>query len=183
MSLAPALYHFEIALSHVDRGLDLPELALRVARHPSETMQRVWLRVLAYCLLWEERMAFGKGLSEPDEPDLECRDYTGLVTRWVRVGKADPAKIQRAIDQNPHATVSVVFESAERLESFVSDSREQKATRVARAELVAVDAGLLKALAGFDARRVRLSLTFVGDHIYADCEGRSFDAPLCRASV
>ena len=87
MSLAPTLYDFQIALSHVDRALDQPQLGLKVARHPSETMQRVWLRVLAFCWLWEERMAFGKGLGEPEAPDLECRDYTGLVTSWVRVGK------------------------------------------------------------------------------------------------
>src|SRR5215218_3120653 len=183
MSLAPTLYDFQIALSHVDRALDLLQLQLKVARHPSETMARVWLRVLAFCWLWEERLAFGKGLGEPEAPDLECRDYTGLVTRWVRVGKADPVKVQRAVDQNPHAQVSVLFESPERLEAFLAEAREAKATRVAKAELAAVDADLLESLAGFDQRRLRLSLTLVGDHAYAECEGQSFDGPLTRAQL
>ena len=182
MTLAPTLYDFQISLSQVDRAIDQPQLGLKVARHPSETMQRLWLRVLAHCWLWEERLTFGKGLGEPDSPDLECRDYTGLVTRWVRVGKADPLKIQRAVDQNPHAKVAVLFESVERLESFLAETREAKATRVARAELAAVDAGLLRALAAFDSRRLKVSLTFVGDHIYAECEGQSFDGPLTRGS-
>jgi uncharacterized protein YaeQ len=182
MSLAPTLYDFQIALSHVDRALDQPQLQLKVARHPSETMQRVWLRVLAFCWLWEERMAFGKGLGEPEAPDLECRDYTGLITSWVRVGKADPVKIQRAVDQNPHAKVSVLFESPERLETFLAEAREAKASRVAKAELAAVDAQLLQSLSAFDSRRIKLSLTFVGDHAYAECDGQSFDGPLTRAS-
>lgn len=183
MTLAPTLYDFQISLSQVDRSIDQPQLVLKVARHPSETMKRVWLRVLAHCWLWEERLAFGKGLGEPDAPDLECRDYTGLVTRWVRVGKADPLKLQRAVDQNPHAQVSVLFESVERLETFLTEAREAKASRVAKAELVAVEAGLLNALSAFDARRLKVSLTFVGDHVYAECEGQNFDGPLTRASL
>jgi uncharacterized protein YaeQ len=183
MTLAPTLYDFQISLSHVDRAIDQPQLGLKVARHPSETMQRLWLRVLAYCWLWEERMTFGKGLSEPDSPDLECRDYPGLVTHWVRVGKADPLKLQRAVDQNPHAKVSVLFESVERLEAFIAEAREAKASRVAKAELAAVDAALLRALSAFDARRIKLSLTFVGDHFYADCDGQTFDGPLTRAAL
>ncbi|KFA90247.1 YaeQ family protein [Archangium violaceum] len=183
MTLAPTLYDFQIALSHVDRAIDQPQLSFKVARHPSETMQRVWLRVLAYCWLWEERLAFGKGLGEPEEPDLECRDYTGLVTSWVRVGKADPVKIQRAVDQNPHAKVSVLFESPQRLEAFLTEAREAKALRVAKAELAAIDSDLLRSLSGFDSRRIKLSLTLVGDHAYVECEGQSFDGPLTRASL
>ncbi|WP_164007632.1 YaeQ family protein [Pyxidicoccus trucidator] len=182
MTLVPTLYDFQVALSHVDRSIDQPQLVIKLARHPSETMQRAWLRVIAFCWLWEERLAFGKGLAEPDAPDLECRDYTGLVTSWVRVGKGDPLKIQRAVDQNPHAKVSVVFESAQRLEAFLAEAREAKATRVAKAQLIAVDADLLRSLAEFDTRRIKVSLTFVGDHIYVECDGQSFDGPLTIAS-
>jgi uncharacterized protein YaeQ len=183
MTLVPTLYDFQVALSHVDRSIDQPQLVIKLARHPSETMQRAWLRVLAFCWLWEERLAFGKGLAEPEAPDLEVRDYTGLVTRWVRVGKADPLKIQRAVDQNPHAMVTVMFESTQRLDAFIAESIEARAARVARAELVAVDADLLRSLAQFDTRRIKLSLTFSGDHAYVECEGQSFDGPLTRASL
>jgi uncharacterized protein YaeQ len=182
MTLVPTLYDFQVALSHVDRSIDQPTLVIKLARHPSETMQRAWLRVLGFCWLWEERLAFGKGLAEPDSPDIECRDYTGLVTRWVRVGKADPLKIQRAVDQNPHAKVAVVFESAQRMEAFLAEAREAKATRVSRAELVAVDADLLRELSQFDSRRIKLSVTFVGDHAYVECEGQSFDGPITRST-
>ncbi|MCP3137081.1 YaeQ family protein [Pyxidicoccus xibeiensis] len=183
MTLVPTLYDFQVALSHVDRSIDQPTLVIKLARHPSETMQRAWLRVLAFCWLWEERLTFGKGLAEPEAPDIECRDYTGLVTRWVRVGKGDPVKVQRAVDQNPHAKVAVIFESTQRLEAFLAEAREAKASRVSKAELIAVDADLLRSLSQFDSRRIKLSLTFVGDHVYAECDGQSFDGPITRATL
>ncbi|HEX4386345.1 MAG TPA: YaeQ family protein, partial [Myxococcales bacterium] len=89
---APTLYDFEVALSHVDRGLQ-ETLSVRTARHPSETLERVFLRVLTYCFFREERLAFGKGLSDPESPDLEARDLTGLLSLWIRVGKAEPSRV------------------------------------------------------------------------------------------
>lgn len=182
MSLPPTLYDVQIALSHVDRGFDTQQLSLKVARHPSESMERLWLRILAFCWLWDSRLVFTNGLSEPDAPDLESRDYTNVVTRWVRVGKADPTKIQRAVDQNSNAKVSVLFDSPARLEAFLSEARVAKTSRIAKAELAAVDIAFLTALSAFNVRRIRLELTLVGDHFYADCEGQSFDGALTRAS-
>lgn len=182
MAQAPTLYDFEVQLSHVDRGLD-QKLALRTARHPSETLSRVWLRVLAYCLWCEERLAFGPGLGEPEAPDLETRDYTGQLTRWIRVGKADPLKVQRASDQHAGAAVAVLFESPERLQAFQAEAEAEGAGRLARVELVAVDPELLSALASDEGRRAKVSLTIVGDHLYLDRGGKSLDGPLTRGSV
>lgn len=183
MAQAPTLYDFQIALSNVDRAIDQPQLGMKVARHPSETMERLWLRVIAFCLHWEERLAFGPGLSDPDTPDIECRDYTGRVTRWIRVGKADPAKIKRAVEQNADAKVAVLFESQQRMDAFLTEAREAKSTSVARADLAAIGSELLSALGKIDERRIKVSLTFVGDHLYIDCGGESFDGPLTRGAV
>jgi uncharacterized protein YaeQ len=182
MAQAPVLYDFDIALSHVDRNLDVP-LSMKVARHPSETLERLWLRVLAYCWLYEERLAFGPGLSDPDSPDLELKDYTGQTTLWVRVGKADPVKVQRAVDQNSSARVAVIFGAAARMDSFIADAREVGALRVARAELAAIDAGVIDALARVESRRTKLSLTIVGDHLYVDRGGTTFDGAITRGSA
>lgn len=183
MAQAPTLYDFQIALSNVDRAIDQPQLSMKVARHPSETMERLWLRVLAFGLHWEERLTFGPGLSDPDTPDLECRDYTGRLTRWIRVGKAEPLKIKRAVDQNADAKVAVLFESGQRMETFLAEAREAKASSVSRAEFAAVDGKLLSELGGMDERRIKVSLTFVGDHVYVDCGGESFDGPIMRGTI
>ena len=181
MAQQSTLYDFQISLSNVDRAIE-QQLSFKVPRHPSESMERLWLRVLAYCWLWEDRLTFGPGLSDPDTPDLETRDYTGVVTRWVRVGKADPAKVQRAIDQNGNAQVSVLFETPERLAAFVAEAASAGLTRVAKAQLAAVDADFLATLASEDTRRSKLTLTLVGDHFYADRGADSFDGALTHGS-
>jgi uncharacterized protein YaeQ len=180
MALATTLYDFQIALANVDRGVE-QQLAFKLARHPSETMERVWLKILAFCWLWEERLAFGPGLGDPDAPDLETRDYTNVVTRWVRVGRADPAKVQRAVDQNGNAKVCVLFESPARMTSFLTEAAEAKFSRVAKAELAAVDAEFLKAVAEDESRRLKLTVTLSGDHFYIDRDGENLDGALTFA--
>ena len=179
MALPATLHHFEIALNHVDRGIE-QALVFKAARHPSETLERLWLRALAYCWQWEERIAFGPGLSDPDEPDLEVRDYTGQLTRWIRVGKPQAAKVQRAIDQHPGAKIAVLVDAPARLEAFLEEARAEKLTRIAKAELAAVDPELLKGLAEHEDRRAKRTLTWVGDHLYVDREGETLDGPLTR---
>lgn len=181
MAQASTLYDFQITLSNVDASVD-QQLAFKIPRHPSETMQRVWLRVLAYCWLWEERLVFGPGLGDPDAPDLETRDYTGLVTRWVRVGRADPAKVQRAGDQNGNAKVSVLFESPERMAAFLEEAKAEKLSRLSKVHLASVDVELLEALGAQDARRIKASVTLVGDHFYLDVGGTSLDGALTHGT-
>ncbi len=181
MAQTSILYDFQIALSNVDRKVE-EQLSFKLPRHPSELMERSWLKVMAYCWLWEERLQFGPGLGEPDAPDLETRDYTNVVTRWVRVGKGDPAKIQKAVDQNANGKVCVLFESAERQAAFFSEASEAKLSRLVKAEFAAIDAALLKELSALNERRHKLTVTLAGDHFYVDTGGKTFDGPLVLGS-
>ncbi len=178
VALAASLCDFEIELSHVDRGVEA-KLRLKTARHPSETFARVWLRVLAYCLWYDERLAFGPGLSDPDAPDLLLTDLTGQPAHWIRVGKSEPAKIQRAADRNPR--VSVLFESPARLAAFVEAARAEGVERLEEVELAAVDPALVDALAAGEERRAKAQVTIVGDHFYVQKDGASHDGALERA--
>jgi uncharacterized protein YaeQ len=181
MAQAPALYDFEIALNDSDRGVSV-NLRLKTARHPSETMERVWLRVLAYCWKYEERLAFGPGLSDTDAPDLLTTDLTGQVTRWIRVGKTEPEKLQRAVDRNSDAAVSVLFESPARWEQFRAMAREEF-PRLARAELAFVAPSLLADLARVDERRTKITVTIVGDSFYIDRDGKTLEGELHRVAI
>jgi len=182
MALTATLHDFDVALDHVDRAIH-QRLSVKVARHPSETAERLWLRVLAYLWLHEERLRFGPGLSEPEAPDLLADDLTGATTLWVRVGRPDPVKLEREADRNRRARVAAVFDGAERLEAFVAEARAAGVRRLARAELVAVDAQLLAALARREERRIRLSATIVGDHAYLQLGDASLDGPFTRGSL
>jgi uncharacterized protein YaeQ len=170
---------FTLALSDADRGVSA-ERVLRLARHPSETLERVWLRLLAFVWCYEEALEMGLELCTGDQPDLSAKDLTGRVTRVVLVGKPDARRIQRAVDQNPGARVSVLFESPMRLAEAVRTAREQELPRVARAELAAVDPELTRALARSEARRAKVEVTIAGDHFYVQREGEAMDGALVR---
>ncbi len=179
MALPSTLLHFDLRLSRADEGLDR-DLSFKVAQHPSETAERVWLRVLAYAWKWSDALEFGPGLCEPDAPDLVARLPDGRASALVRVGRPDPERVERDVTRNSGAAVAVLFESPRRMAAFLAEARERRLDRLASAELAAVDPGLLRMVSAHDQRRIRLSLTFVADHLYAELAGRMHDAPLER---
>lgn len=177
MALPSTLLHFDLHLARADEGLERA-LSFKIARHPSETAERVWLRVLAYAWKWSEALEFGPGLCEPDAPDLVARLPDGRTSAIVRVGKPDPERVERDVNRGAGAAVAVLFDSPRRMEAFLEEAREKGLDRLAAAELAAVDPDLLRELSSRDERRIRLSLTFVSDHLYAEAGGRMHDAPL-----
>jgi uncharacterized protein YaeQ len=96
--LAPSatIYRLNITLSDVDRGV-YETLDLRVARHPSESARYFWQRVIAYCLSYEDGIAFSKGgLSDSDEPPVSVVDPTGILLAWIDVGSPSADRLHRA---------------------------------------------------------------------------------------
>lgn len=182
MALPSTLHRFDLSLSHVDRGIDR-SVTLSAARHPSETAERLWLRVLALLWQWEEGIAFGPGLCEPDAPDAIAAGLDGTTRLIVRVGKPEPERVDRDVSRGGGARVAVLFESPRRLEQFLVQARERGLGRVGRAELGAVDPALLAALAREEGRRIRATVTIVGDHVYVDLGGTTVDGPIVRGSV
>jgi len=183
MALPSTLHHFDVALSHVDRGLDL-KLAVKAARHPSETMERLWLRLLAYCWQWEERIAFGPGISEPDEPELVALGPDGTTrTLLVRVGRPEVSRVEKDLARGGGARVAVLFEGERRMEAFLAEARAGRPERLAKAELAAVPDLLLRAVSQREERRQKIGLTIVADHLYLDLAGETLDGPLLRATV
>lgn len=61
--------------------------ALTLARHPSETEERMMVRVLAFALHADEALSFGRGVSTEDEPALWQRDLTGTIDLWIEIGQ------------------------------------------------------------------------------------------------
>jgi len=96
MALTATIYHFQITLSDVDRSV-YEALDLRVARHPSETMRYLVTRTLAYCLSYEEGIAFSKGgLSSTDEAPIAVHDPTGILMAWIDIGAPSAERLHKA---------------------------------------------------------------------------------------
>jgi uncharacterized protein YaeQ len=181
MALPATLHHFDLRFSQADHGIE-GQAALKVARHPSETMERVWLRVLAYAWKWREGIAFGPGLCDPDAPDLLAMAPGGRASLVVRVGRPEPARVERDVNQNAGAHVAVLLDGPRRLAAFLAEARERGLARAAAVDLAALDGPLLAELAAVEERRIKLVVTIVADHVYAEVNGRALDGPLHRAA-
>lgn len=95
MALPSIMFKADVAIADIDRGYYRDHL-LRLAQHPSETAERMMLRLLAFVLHAHEGLEFGRGLSTEDEPDLWRRDLTGAIVDWIDVGLPDPRELRRA---------------------------------------------------------------------------------------
>lgn len=85
----------ELQVSDLDRHYYASH-NLTLAQHPSETVERLMVRLLAFALHADERLEFGRGLSDEDEPALWRRGYTGEVEQWIELGQPDESRIRRA---------------------------------------------------------------------------------------
>lgn len=95
MALKSTIFKAELSIADMDRGY-YGTHALTLARHPSETDERMMVRLLAFALNAHERLAFGKGLSTDDEPDLWLKDLTGAIELWIEVGLPDEREVRKA---------------------------------------------------------------------------------------
>ncbi len=104
MALRSTMFKANVAIADIDRGYYRDHL-LRIAQHPSETDERMMLRMLAFVLHAHDALEFGRGLSTDDEPDLWLRDLTGAIVDWIDVGLPDPRDLRKACGRAEHVYV------------------------------------------------------------------------------
>jgi uncharacterized protein YaeQ len=95
MALKSTIYKIDLNISDMDRQY-YAQHSLTLARHPSETDERLMVRVIAFALYANEMLSFGKGLSDEDEPDLWQKDLTGAIELWIDVGLPTEKEIRKA---------------------------------------------------------------------------------------
>ncbi len=142
MALGSTVYNFDIDLADSDRGV-YETLAVRMARHPSESEEFLVARLLAYCLEYEEGIEFSRGgLSDPDDPPIAVKDLTGIVKAWIDIGTPAADRLHRAAKSTPRVAVYSHKESGQWLAGL-------KAARIHKAEdleLYAIERSLVAAL-------------------------------------
>ena len=104
MALTATIHKAELSISDMDRHYYATH-ALTLARHPSETEERLMARLLAFTLYADERLQFGKGLSDTDEPALWRKAYTDEIELWIEVGQPDETRIRKACGRSRQVVV------------------------------------------------------------------------------
>jgi uncharacterized protein YaeQ len=169
MAANATVYTLAVELADVDRGV-YESLELRLARHPSETLGFMVARALAYCLEYEEGIAFAAGgVSDLDEPAIVVRDLTGRLTAWIEVGAPDPARLHRGVKRAGRAAVYTHRDAGPLLAQLGGATIH----RAADIPVYAFDPRFIESLAGAVGRRTALSLSRTERELYAEIDGRT----------
>jgi uncharacterized protein YaeQ len=168
MALGATLYHLQIDLSDVDRGV-YAVLDLRVAQHPSENMRFLLTRVIAYCLCFEEGIAFSKGLSTSEEPAL-----------WIEIGTPSAERLHKASKAAPRL---VVFTQNDPAQLQKEAARAKSIHRAEDIEIYALEPAFLDALAAITDRNTKFGLVHNGGELYVTVGTKSVTGVVTRHSL
>jgi uncharacterized protein YaeQ len=168
MALKPTIYKARIELADSDRGC-FESLALTLARHPSETAERLAARLLAYCLNSTRGLAFTRGLSTAEEPDLWQHGDSGEIEHWIEVGQPEEPRLRKACGRARRVTVYAFGRSAA---TWWKNSGEA-ISGLPRLRVVQLDWGETQSVAALLERNAQLGVNIVGGTLYIDDGTRS----------
>lgn len=175
MALTSTIHQFDIDLADADRHV-YESLALRVARHPSESEEYLVARVLAYALQYVEGIDFSRGLSDPDEPTIAVRDTTGTIHAWIEIGTPDAARLHKASKASPRVVVYMHKDPAQ----YLARLQGERIHRANAIELWAIDRPLLAGLVARLDRRVAFSLSVMDHELYVAIGETTLSGALTR---
>lgn len=166
MAAGAVVYTFTGSLADIDRGV-YDDLNLRVARHPSETDAYMMTRVLAYCLEFDEGIAFSEGVSSTDEPAVIVRDRTGRITSWIEVGAPDAARLHHGSKLADRTVVYTHRDPVKVLALWAG----KKIHRSEQVTLHSFDPGFIDAAVGALERRNAITVSVTERQVYLELNG------------
>ncbi|MFT5083428.1 MAG: hypothetical protein ACI9Y1_001471 [Lentisphaeria bacterium] len=155
MAIKSTIFKVELSISDMRRHY-YAEHMLTIARHPSETDERMMMRVLAFALNAHERMEFGKGLSNDDEPDVWLKSLSGEIDLWIDVGRPDEERIRKA---SSRANKVIVWAFGGNTADMWWKTIEEKITRFKNVTVHKLPPEQSRALALFAKRTTQLQCT------------------------
>jgi uncharacterized protein YaeQ len=167
------IYTLSIDLSDMDRGV-YETLDLRVARHPSETAEYMVIRVLAYCLEYQDGIEMTDGVSSGDEPAVLIRDLTGRVTAWIEVGMPDANRLHRGSKLAGRVAVYTHRDARQLLAQLAGE----KIHRASEIPIRAFDRTLVEQVAALLDRRTSMSISVTHGEVYVSVGEHSISLPI-----
>jgi uncharacterized protein YaeQ len=169
MALKSTIFKVELQIADLERNY-FQNHALTVARHPSETDERMMVRVLAFAMHADPYLVFGKGLSSEDEPDLWRKDLTGVIELWIEVGLPDEKRIRRACGR---ARQVVVVTYGGRIADMWWQQNRTALQRQDNLTIVNLAADQSRALAALATRGMQLQCTLQDSELWLIVDGEN----------
>jgi uncharacterized protein YaeQ len=184
VALKSTIFKAQLAVADIDHGY-YADHALTLARHPSETDQRMMVRLVALALNahalqtdcgGDGNLAFGAGLSDPDDPDVWLRDFTGRTRRWIEVGQPEDKPLVRACSRADQVLVYAFHHAAE----VWWRGLEGKLARLDRLQVWRIPSAASQALAALAERSMQLQATVQEGTLMLSGAGGSVDVEPVR---
>ena len=177
MALKSTIFKAELQIADIDRDY-YHEHALTLARHPSETDERLMVRVLAFALNASDSLSFGRGLSTEDEPDLWQKDLTGSIELWIDVGLPDEKAMRKACGR---ARQVKIYSYGGRAAALWWDQTRDKIMRADNLAVIELPAETTRAMAALAQRNMRLQCTIQDGLVWLDSgQGTAQVEPVMR---
>jgi uncharacterized protein YaeQ len=173
MAQTATIYILTIDLADMDRGV-YEALELRVARHPSETAEYMLVRILAYCLEYQEGIALTEGVSSGDDPAILVRDLTGRITGWIEVGMPDAARLHRGSKAAGRVAV-YTHRDARQLLSQLAGERIHRAAEI---PVRAFDRAVIEEVAALLDRRTSMAVSISSGELLISIGDRAITLPM-----
>ncbi len=176
MATGATIHRAELAIADMDRGY-YADHTLTIARHPSETVERMMLRLLAFAFFADPALQFGRGLSTMDEPDLWQHDDAGQLLRWIDVGLPDERRLRKACGRA--AEVVVLAYGGSRAQAWWKRSAAALA-RLDRLVVYCVPPDACAALEALAGRTMRLAVSIQDGQAWVGAGSASAEVRLQR---
>ena len=183
MALKATIFKARLQLADMDRGV-YADHQLTLARHPSETDERMMVRLLVYALnapadADQGALEFAKGLWDPDEPELWLRDLTGQIVHWIEIGQPDERRLMKASGRAGRVTVVGYSASTPIWWSGIAT----KITRARNIEVWQIAAAQAQALAELAQRSMQLQVSVQDGTAWVGDGERSVEVGLVRLNA
>ena len=162
MAIKATIFKAEIQIADMDRN-HYADYSLTLARHPSETDERMMVRLLAFVLFAHDQLSFGKGMCVDDEPDLWRRDLTGAIEQWIDVGLPDEKWLRKACGRS--AQVVIVSYGTRPAEMWWEQNRS-KFAKLSNLTVINLAPDASQGLAALAQRTMRLQCTLQDGHVW-----------------
>lgn len=173
MALAATIFKAEVDVSDMDRHY-YQHHALTLARHPSETSERMMVRLLAFLHHADEQLKFTRGLSETSEPDLWLKDLTGRTRLWIETGLPDA---RRLIQASGRADQVIVYAYGRQAQQWWQQT-EKALARLANLSVYRLPVSLTQGLSEMAERAMRIVCSIQDGQLYLSSGEKNLDADM-----
>lgn len=174
MALKSTIFKAGLQIANMDTHY-YHDHTLTLARHPSETDERMMIRLLAFALNANDALGFGNGISTDDEPDLWQRDLTGVIELWIDVGLPDEKRVRKACGRASHVAI---YNYGGRTADMWWDQNGSKLGKLNNLSVYNLPVETSRAISGLAERNMQLNFTMQEGQIWLSSQQESVEVTL-----